>query len=114
MTVGGSNRKTPYVRQPESQIVDLRFRGTRAVQYSGTPRKTATNRKNVPSSAHNAPGALSQEANLGLETHAKLALDLGLDVLDDGVDVGRGGAADVDHEAGVLLADRGAAHLVAA
>ena len=61
-----------------------------------------------------AGGALPQKADLGLEADAKLALDLGLDVLDDGVDVGRGGAADVDHEAGVLLADRGAAHLVAA
>ena len=48
MTVRGSFRKTLYVRPVKSQIADLRFPGTRAARYSGGLRKTATNRKNVP------------------------------------------------------------------
>ncbi len=56
---------------------------------------------------------LPQEAHLGLEAHAELALYLVLDVLNHGMNVGRGRPADVHDEARVLARDLGTSHAVA-
>ena len=56
--------------------------------------------------------SLAQEADLGLEAHAKLALHLILHVLDHRVNVGRGRSAQIDHEPCVLLRHCRAANLI--
>ena len=46
---------------------------------------------------------LSEEAHLGVKLDIKLALDLGLDMLNNRVDLGGSGVIVVDHKASMLI-----------